>query len=87
MNKYKITLLLIPVFYSSFCNSGDTNTITYGYDKLSSEIYATNGDIKKRSNSSSITQGIHLILLTFFLTHRPLLPMGGRYTILQHILH
>lgn len=46
MNKYKITLLLIPVFYSSFCNSGDTNTITYGYDKLSSEIYATNGDIK-----------------------------------------
>ncbi|EAN2267934.1 hypothetical protein D9943_06335, partial [Salmonella enterica] len=31
----------------SFCSSGDTNTITYGYDKLSSEIYATNGDIKK----------------------------------------
>lgn len=87
MNKYKITLFLIPVFYSSFCSSGDKNTITYGYDKLSSEIYATNGDIKKRSNSSSITQGIHLILLTFFLTHRPLLPMDGHYTILQHILH
>ncbi|MEN3765179.1 hypothetical protein ABC761_11320 [Salmonella sp. ZASA478] len=87
MNKYKITLLLIPVFYSSFCNSGDTNTITYGYDKLSSEIYATNGDIKKTLKFKFDYTGNPSYSFEFFLTHRPLLPMGGRYTILQHILH
>lgn len=47
MNKCKIILSCILVCYSVFCYAGNEHGITYGYDKLNSEIYAVSGDTRK----------------------------------------
>lgn len=84
MNKCKIILSCILVCYSVFCYAGNENGITYGYDKLNSEIYAVSGNTRKTLKFKMAYTGNPSYSFDFFLMPRQLLPMGDHYTILLY---
>lgn len=93
MNKYRITLSLAPVFFSSLCAASDRNQITYGYDETNSEIYAINGNIKNTLKFDIDYTG-NLSYYFDFLSDSPAIVSDGRslhdfttYTILNFNIH